>query len=225
MSRPPKSLDPEKGARIRFARLYPRGRGGKFTLQELGEKLGKHYMTVNTWEKGRIISDSDLLAIATITGHDFEWLKTGKGQDPRQGSGRELTPARIREIRQASDMTQQMFADTIGISVGTLQNWEAGRTSPKGSQAESILEMDMTIGEVIEDAGKPTTFGIPEFTIDQAFLEGFQAYLRSLSPAEFEQLKEALFGIMKLMRGENVPNAIGYAFILSGHLQKARERR
>lgn len=217
--------DVERGARLKHARRQPRSRAGKLTLQELGDILGKHLSTVLNWEKGRVISDSDLLAIATITGHDFEWLKTGKGVDPRKGTGRELTPERIRQIREASDMTQKMFADTIGVSVGTLQNWEAGRTIPKGSQAESILEMDMTIGEVIEDAGKHTSYGIPEFKIDQAFLEGFQAYLRSLSPKEFEQLKEALFGIMKMMRGEEVPNALGYAFILSGHLQKARERQ
>jgi putative transcriptional regulator len=35
-------------------------------------------------------------------------------------------------IRKKYDMTQQEFSSLLGISVGTLRNWEQGRRKPQG---------------------------------------------------------------------------------------------
>ncbi len=35
-------------------------------------------------------------------------------------------------IREKYDMTQQEFSSLLGISVGTLRNWEQGRRKPQG---------------------------------------------------------------------------------------------
>jgi putative transcriptional regulator len=35
-------------------------------------------------------------------------------------------------LRRFLDMTQQSFADALGISVHTLRNWEQGRRKPEG---------------------------------------------------------------------------------------------
>jgi putative transcriptional regulator len=52
----------------------------------------------------------------------------------------EVEPARVtfvgepdpREIRAKLGMTQEEFADALGISVKTLRNWEQGRRDPSG---------------------------------------------------------------------------------------------
>lgn len=52
----------------------------------------------------------------------------------------EIEPARVtfvgepdpREIRGKLGMTQQEFAEALGISVKTLRNWEQGRRDPSG---------------------------------------------------------------------------------------------
>ena len=51
----------------------------------------------------------------------------------------EVEPPRIKEIREAYDLSQVEFSALLGISVDTLQNWEQGRRTPpvpaKGSVA------------------------------------------------------------------------------------------
>ncbi|MDX1641233.1 MAG: NadS family protein [Balneolaceae bacterium] len=38
----------------------------------------------------------------------------------------------VAAIRKKYDMTQQEFSSLLGISVGTLRNWEQGRRKPQG---------------------------------------------------------------------------------------------
>jgi putative transcriptional regulator len=38
----------------------------------------------------------------------------------------------VTAIRKKYDMTQQEFSSLLGISVGTLRNWEQGRRKPQG---------------------------------------------------------------------------------------------
>ena len=42
-------------------------------------------------------------------------------------------PAQVKKIRQKLHLTQAKFAAMICISVGTLRNWEQGRTYPEGA--------------------------------------------------------------------------------------------
>ena len=44
----------------------------------------------------------------------------------------ELNKDQIREIRLNAQMTQQVFADYLGVSVKTVEAWECGRTHPTG---------------------------------------------------------------------------------------------
>ncbi|MCX7736599.1 MAG: helix-turn-helix domain-containing protein [Candidatus Kapabacteria bacterium] len=43
-----------------------------------------------------------------------------------------IEPNRIRLIRIKHNLTQDKFAELLGISVGTLKNWEQGRRKPTG---------------------------------------------------------------------------------------------
>lgn len=44
-----------------------------------------------------------------------------------------FTPDEIRTIRKSTGMTQVLFAKYIGVSVKTVEAWEAGRNHPEGA--------------------------------------------------------------------------------------------
>jgi len=46
--------------------------------------------------------------------------------------------ARVKMIRNATGLPQLAFAETIGVAVGTLRNWEQGRRDPEGP-AKALL--------------------------------------------------------------------------------------
>ena len=50
------------------------------------------------------------------------------------------TASEIKEIRTQQGMTQKLFAEAIGVSVKTVESWEAGTNSPSGI-ANRILEL------------------------------------------------------------------------------------
>ena len=43
-----------------------------------------------------------------------------------------FTPQQIKEVRQASGMTQKTFAACIGVSTKSIEAWEGGRSHPDG---------------------------------------------------------------------------------------------
>ena len=53
----------------------------------------------------------------------------------------------VRIIRERTSLTQSEFADLIGVSIKTLQNWEQDRRRPTGPAAAllSIIEYDPTL--------------------------------------------------------------------------------
>jgi DNA-binding transcriptional regulator YiaG len=50
----------------------------------------------------------------------------------------QIDAIKIKEIRQASGLSQSKFANLISVSVDTLRNWEQGRRSPTGP-AKALL--------------------------------------------------------------------------------------
>jgi putative transcriptional regulator len=46
----------------------------------------------------------------------------------------------IRKLRESVDVSQSQFAKMIGVSKGTLQNWEQGRRHPRGP-AKALLRV------------------------------------------------------------------------------------
>jgi putative transcriptional regulator len=74
--------------------------------------------------------------------------------------GEDVEPSRVifvgepdpRATRTKLGMTQEEFAETLGISVKTLRNWEQGRRVPSGP-AERLLRLaDMHADLLREDA-------------------------------------------------------------------------
>jgi putative transcriptional regulator len=56
----------------------------------------------------------------------------------------------VAALREKSGLSQALFADRIGVSVGTLRNWEQGRRVPDGP-ARVLLAMLARNPRVVED--------------------------------------------------------------------------
>ncbi len=63
----------------------------------------------------------------------------------------EFSPMDIKGIRQKLDKSQSEFAMMIGVSVGTLQNWEQGRRKPVGP-ARALLRVASKSPEAVREA-------------------------------------------------------------------------
>lgn len=57
----------------------------------------------------------------------------------------------VRAIRKGYKLTQEQFAHLLGISVGTLRNWEQGRRRPEGP-ARVLLRVAARHPEAVLDA-------------------------------------------------------------------------
>lgn len=71
----------------------------------------------------------------------------------------EMEPARsfhfsdddVKELRERLQLSQPRFAAMLGISVGTLRNWEQGRRKPEGP-ARALLRVAAVHPEAVLDA-------------------------------------------------------------------------
>lgn len=63
----------------------------------------------------------------------------------------DFSPLDIKEIRHKLNKSQREFALMIGVSVGTLQNWEQGRRQPVGP-ARALLKVAAEKPEAVREA-------------------------------------------------------------------------
>ena len=61
--------------------------------------------------------------------NEMNKIKAGKAKPSRSY---QYEDHEIKEIRDKYGLTQDQFAEMIGISLGTLRNWEQGRRHPEG---------------------------------------------------------------------------------------------
>jgi len=85
-----------------------------------------------------------------------QYLK-GKRKPSR---GFRFEPLNIRRMRRTAKLSQEKFADLLGISVGTLRNWEQGRREPDGP-AQRLLQVARHNLRVVLEAIHPELMGAP----------------------------------------------------------------
>jgi putative transcriptional regulator len=96
-------------------------RRGETTAERVYVYKGK--VLVEIREKGRIVWSLDQAA---------EKLRNAPAKKKRK--------CNPKDIREALQQTQEGFAELLGVSVRTLQNWEQGRRNPQGP-AERLLNV------------------------------------------------------------------------------------
>jgi putative transcriptional regulator len=65
----------------------------------------------------------------------------------------EFPETEVRALREQFGLSQDKFADLVGISVGTLRNWEQGRRKPEGP-ARVLLRIAALHPEALLDIGR-----------------------------------------------------------------------
>lgn len=60
----------------------------------------------------------------------------------RGAHGRVVNVPDIRKIREKTGLSQSRFAELLGVSVRTLQDWEQGRRAPSGAARTLLLIAD-----------------------------------------------------------------------------------
>jgi putative transcriptional regulator len=68
----------------------------------------------------------------------------------RYGDVRQVKATEAAEARSKTGLSQPRFAELLGVSVRTLQEWEQGRRSPSGA-ARSLLHIAATRPDVFRD--------------------------------------------------------------------------
>jgi putative transcriptional regulator len=63
----------------------------------------------------------------------------------------EFSPLDVKAIRAQLHQSQREFAQLIGVSVGTLQNWEQGRRKPEGP-ARALLQVALHNPQAVQEA-------------------------------------------------------------------------
>ena len=63
----------------------------------------------------------------------------------------EFTPLDVKAIRTRLQKSQREFAQMIGVSIATLQNWEQGRRKPEGP-ARALLQVALRKPEAVVEA-------------------------------------------------------------------------
>lgn len=56
-------------------------------------------------------------------------------------------PALIRELRQRLDLTQEQFAQKVGVTYSTVNHWENGKRMPLPFLEKRLLEMKHELDE------------------------------------------------------------------------------
>jgi putative transcriptional regulator len=72
-------------------------------------------------------------------------MKAGK-----VGRTHKITLSEVAEVRAKSGLSQSQFAQVLGVSARTLQEWEQGRRQPSGA-ARSLLTIAARRPDVIRD--------------------------------------------------------------------------
>jgi DNA-binding transcriptional regulator YiaG len=101
-----------------------------FTQKEFAKKLDVSPATVSNWEQGETNPQPD--TVEQIKTLDVE---EGDTEDPFTGDD-------IKQLRDEKGFSQSELADKLGVSAGTVSNWERGESSPGPDTIERIQNIE-----------------------------------------------------------------------------------
>ena len=83
--------------------------------------------------------------------HSIDQAKAIHHGERKPGRVFHYEPVRVRAIRMRLRLTQHKFAALLCVSLGTLRNWEQGRTAPEGA-AIALLRVTEAKPEAVLEA-------------------------------------------------------------------------
>jgi putative transcriptional regulator len=66
--------------------------------------------------------------------------------------GRVITRPSVGSVREKTGLSQARFAELLGVSVRTLQEWEQGRRAPSGAARTLLMIADRNPGALLDVA-------------------------------------------------------------------------
>ena len=120
----------------------------KLTQQEFADRLGVKRNTVGQWECGiNSLTNATIIFLCKEFNVSENWLRNGigdmfKSETYTSNNANQIISGsineRIKELRHTLKLTQQEFADKIGIKRGAIANYEIGRNTPINSVVSLI---------------------------------------------------------------------------------------
>ena len=65
------------------------------------------------------------------------------------------TPALVKRLRARMGLTQEKFAQAVGVTYSTINQWENGRRRPQPYLRGRLLEMERSLGTSDEERNQP----------------------------------------------------------------------
>lgn len=97
------------------------------TQQEFADRLNVPRNTIGGYEVGKSNpSDAAVNNICITFNINENWLRTGEGEMFSEPFNNSSTGERLRILRKKLDMTQQEFAEQLGVKRNTVGQWECG---------------------------------------------------------------------------------------------------
>ncbi len=81
-----------------------------------------------------------------------EEILEGIGEIKRGEHGRVINVPSVASVREKTGLSQSRFAELLGVSVRTLQEWEQGRRAPSGAARTLLLIAQRNPGALLEVA-------------------------------------------------------------------------
>lgn len=86
----------------------------------------------------------------------------------------------IRSIRLRLGLTEQQLADRIGVSRGSIQQWEKGKTAPKRANRDAVATaLGISVAELVTPSNKAATVRVNEdvrgYTVTSRAIEDIDA--------------------------------------------------
>lgn len=123
---------------------------------------------------------------------------------------------RIKKVRRALDLTQQVFADRLGMKQNTIATYEMNRTNPSDPAIKSICR-EFNVNEVWLRTGEGEMFtnapnsAIEELVVDY-YLDAFdEALIREylfLSPNQRKMIRTFFYRVFMKSTGDSGPDEL-----------------
>lgn len=109
------------------------------------------------------------------------------------------TKDRIRTGRKLLGLTEQQFADAVGVSRGAVQQWEKGETAPKRkNQAAVAKKLGITVAELMEGSA---------YEVDA---EHVSLSVSEPAPAPYDPLLLEAFTLLEALHHDKRKEAVKY---------------